>query len=214
MRIAARHAWQQGDLRRACGFWFSQPEAPRTHADQILVAECLADAADARLPQAAAQLAREQPIEAEMVMARWHFASGRIPQAAEHLLAAFHAYRQDPWVYRPLVQRTLPMAIRLAERDPRLGARIFEALSQPFSTRMFDHQRHLTRIQLSRLLGSSRLCAEAFAPLEPYVPWEDHMLTFRYECYQAAKSPLVEQARKDLEEYRRAAPPGMVVASR
>ncbi|HEV2847006.1 MAG TPA: fused MFS/spermidine synthase, partial [Thermoanaerobaculia bacterium] len=214
MRIAARHTAVRGDLRRACGFWFSQPEAPHAHTDQLLVAECLADAADARLPQAAAQLAREQPIEAEMVMARWHLASGRIQEAADHLLAAFQAYRRDPWVYRPLVQRTFPMAIHLAEKDPALGNRVFAALSLPFSTDMFDHQRHLTRVRIARLLSSPRLCAEAFAPLEPHVPWDEQMLTFRYECYQAAKSPLLDRAREALETYREAAPPGMAVASR
>ncbi|HSG38751.1 MAG TPA: fused MFS/spermidine synthase, partial [Thermoanaerobaculia bacterium] len=213
-RIAARHSWVQGDLRRACGFWFSQGETPRSHADRLLTAECLADAADARLPQAAAELAREQPIEAEMVVARWHLASERPREAAEHLMAAFHAYRQDPWVYRPLVQRTLPMAIRLAELDPALGQRIFETLGQPFSTDMFDYPRKMARIRIARALKSPSLCAEAFAPFEPHAPWEEHLLTFRYECYRAAKSPLTRRALRDLETYREAAPPGMALAGR
>ncbi|HEX6900483.1 MAG TPA: fused MFS/spermidine synthase [Thermoanaerobaculia bacterium] len=214
LRIAARHAWVREDFQRACGYWFRQPQPPTAHADVLLVAECLAAAADARLPQAAAWLAREQPIEAQMVLARWHMASGRPREAAESLLTALRGYQNDPWVYRPLVRRTLPMVIDLARWDRAVGLRLFETLSRPFSTDMFHHQRLLNRIWLARELGSPRLCAEALAAFEPHVPWEEQVLTFRYECYQAAKSPLLDRAREDLEAYRAAAPPAMTMASR
>ncbi len=214
LRIAARHAWARGDFQRACGYWFRQPQPPSAHADLLLVAECLAAAADARLPRAAAGLAREQPIEAEMVLARWHLASGRPREASESLLKALRGYQKDPWVYRPLVRRTLPMAVDLARWDRAVGLRIFETLARPFSTDMFHHQRLLSRVWLARELGSPRLCAEALAAFEPHVPWEEQVLTFRYECYQAAKSPLAERARQDLESYRAAAPPVMTMASR
>ncbi len=209
LRIAARHAAARDQLREACGFWLAQPEPPRIHADLLLVAECLADAAHPRLPQAAAWLAREQPIEAEMVLARWHAAAGRPREATGHLTAAFQAYRQDPWVYRPLVRRTLPLAIDLARGDRALGRRLYDGLSRPFSTDMLEQLRRLVRLWVARELGEPRLCAEALASLEPHPPWDEQVLEFRYECYAAAGSPLTDRAWEALEAFRADAPPAL-----
>ncbi|HSG39894.1 MAG TPA: fused MFS/spermidine synthase, partial [Thermoanaerobaculia bacterium] len=209
LRIAARHAAARDQLRQACGHWLRQPEPPRIHTDTLLVAECLAEAGHPRLPQAADWLAGEQPIEADMVRARWHFTAGRLRESTDHLLAAFRAYRQDPWVYRPLVRRTLPLAIEIARRDRAQGARLYDGLAQSFSTDMLEQLRRLVRVWVARELRSPRLCVEAFAPLEPHPPWDERVLAFRYECYRDAKSPLVERAREALETYRSAVPPSL-----
>jgi predicted membrane-bound spermidine synthase len=206
-RIQARQAFMGGAPRDACRLWFEQPEPPQIHMDLLLVSECLASAGDPRAPSYAAQLAREQPIEADLILARWHAAAGRPAEAGERLLAAMEAYRQTPWVYRKLVLRTLPLAIQLSRQDRTLGLRLYDALSRPFSTRMFEQQRLLTRIGVVQALDDRSRCIEALAPFEPHVPWEEPLLTFRYQCYRDRKHPLAERAERDLEDYREAAPP-------
>jgi spermidine synthase len=206
-RLAARRAAILGHGPEACARWFEQPEPPHTHADLLMTGECLADGADPRAPEIAAALAREQPIEAELVMARWHAAAGRPREAGEHLLAAFDAYRKDPWVYRPLVQHTFRLVIPLARGDRSLASRLYAALSQPFAARMFDGQRRVTRIWLTREMGGPSRCAEAIRSLEPHVPWDELFLTYRHECYRQTGSPLAEEARRDMEEFLAATPP-------
>jgi spermidine synthase len=207
LRTAARRAAALGHGAEACARWFEQPEPPRTHADLLLAGECLADGGDPRTPAIAAELAREQPIEADLVRARWLVASGRPQDAGERLLAAFAAYRLDPWVYRPLMDRTFRLVLPLARRDRNLAARLFAALGKPFAVRMFDGQRRLTRVWLTRELGARAGCAEAIAALEPHVPWDELFLADRYECYQQVGSPLAAKAGKDLEDFLAAAPP-------
>ena len=110
-------------------------------------------------------------------------------------------------LYRPLVRRTLPLAIDLARGNRALGARLYDGLSRPFSTDMLEQLRRLVRLWVARELGEPRLCAEALASLEPHPPWDEQVLEFRYECYAAAGSPLAERAREALKAFRAAAPP-------
>ena len=53
-----------------------------------------------------------------------------------------------------------------------LAPRLYAALGQPFSARMFEHERLLSRVWLARGAESPALCAQAIAPLEPHVPWD------------------------------------------
>jgi spermidine synthase len=216
-RLAARLAAILHQGTEACARWFGQPEPPRTHADLLLTGECLADGADPRTPEIAAALAREQPIEADLVLARWHAAARRPREAGERLLAAFQAYRTDPWVYRPLVQRTFRLVVPLARADRSLAPRLYAALGSPFAARMFDGQRRITRIWLTREMAGPSRCAEALAALEPHVPWDESFLTYRYECYRQTGSPLAGRAGRDLEELVAGTPPklaqGLTAAS-
>jgi len=207
LRIAARHAWTRHNLPQACASWFAQPEAPVSHADRLLVAECLADGRDPRAPQYAAQLAGEQPIETDLALATWLANSGRPREAGERLLAALAAYRNDPWVYRPLVRRTLPVAVRLAREDRALAPRLYEAFSHPFAVDMFQQPRLLSRIWITRALDAENLCVDAISPLEPHVPWEGPFLNYRYQCYRRQHNPLAARARRDLETFLADAPP-------
>ena len=207
LRVAARNAWARRALREACGSWFAQPEPPRSHADRLLVAECLAETRDPRAPAAAAALAQDQPIETDLVMAQWLARTGKPAEAGEHLLAAFAAYRKDPWVYRPLMGRALPLVAGLSRRDRALAARLWEALGTPFAAHMYEQQRVLSRLWVARTLDPDRLCAEAIAPMEPHVPWEGPFLSFRWECYRRRGSPLAERARRDLEAFLADSPP-------
>ena len=196
LRIAARRASVRGAIGEACARWAQQPEPPRAHSDLVMIGECMAEAGAPRTPEVAAALAREQPIEAHFVLARWNLALGRTHQAGEHLLSAFHAYRKDPWVDRDLVRHTLPLALQLASQDPALGRRLYAALGQPFAVSMMEERRLLTRLWVTRALGARGLCAEALAPFEPHVRWEEAFLNYRFQCYRQQGHPLADRARR------------------
>jgi hypothetical protein len=200
-RAAARNAWTQGNPTAACQSWLGQAEPPRTHADRLLVAECMAAVRHPAAPQYARQLVQDQPIEADLVLAQWLANVGRTAEAGERLLAGFAGYRRDPWVHRPLMAQSLTLAVELAARDRALAARLWDALGQPFAARMHNQQRVLSRLWVARSLDAPRLCAEALAPMEPHVPWGLAMLSFRSECYSRRKHPLAARARRDLEEF-------------
>lgn len=209
LRIAARQAGVRDAWSEVCARWSEQPEPPRSHADLLLLGECLADTRDPHAPEVAALLAGDQPIESDLILARWHAACGRSAKAAERLLAALSAYRRDPWVYRPLVRRTLPLAASLARGDKALAGRIYDALGHPFAARMFEQQRLVARIWVAQALDTQARCAEAIAPLEPHVPWEEPFLTYRYDCYRGLGLPLAAKARRDLERFRADTPPDL-----
>ena len=207
LRIAARQASVHGQPAQACALWFQQPEPPRSHADLLLIGLCLAGQADPRTPEVAARLAREQPIEADLILALWHTAAVRPREAGERLLAAFQAYRTDPWVYRPLVRHAFSLLLPLARSDRALGRRLAAALERPFATRMFDGLRRANRVSLTQELNLGEQCAGAIAEMEPHVPWDERFLAYRYDCYRLVGSPLAERAGRDLAAFRAALPP-------
>ena len=110
------------------------------------------------------------------------------------------------------MRQTLPLAVRLAQEDRALGHRLWQALGQPFAVRMFEQQRLITRIWVAQALGEPGLCAEAIAPLEPHVPWEEAFLAYRYGCYRSLHHPLTDRAGRDLEAFRADAPPSLAAS--
>lgn len=208
-RVKARQAYLKSALNEACPLWLSQPGAPQSHLDLLLVSECLAGAGDPRLPEAAARVREVVPTEADFLLARWHAAAGRRGEGARHLLAALVAYRTDPWPYSPLVRRTLPLAVRWSREDRKLAAAFYEALSQPFAVRLLEQVRMIDRMEVARALDDERLCAEGLAPLEPNVPWEGRLLAYRLQCYERTGHELLPLARRDLARYLADSPPNL-----
>lgn len=202
-RNTARRAFAEGDGAAACAAWLAQPAAPRAHVDRLLVASCLAAAGDARTPHFAALLAEREPIEADLVLARYHAQRREIAAAGESLLNAIVAYRRDPWVYRPLVEKTLPLVLELGGADRALAERFWQALSLPFAVDMFHAERLLLRFGLVALAEARPgRCAEALAPFEPHPPWEEGLLSLRAGCYRKLGLPLAATAEADLERFR------------
>jgi spermidine synthase len=206
-RVVARNAWAVGNPAAACRSWFGQAEPPRTHADRLLVAECMAASGQPATPEYARQLLQDQPIEADLVLAQWLANTGRTAEAGERLLAGLDGYRRDPWVHQPLANQSLALAVDLARRDHAVAVRLWEALGQPFAARMREQQRVLSRLWVARSLDPARLCAEALAPMEPHVPWGVAVLAFRAECYSRQKHSLAGRARRDLQEFLDNTPP-------
>jgi spermidine synthase len=82
-----------------------------------------------------------------------------------------------------------------------------EALQSPFSVRAFEDERLATRATLTRLLRFDQTCRDAFAPLEPHVPWKKNLLGLRRDCYEATGDRRVTTANRDLTEFLAQEPP-------
>ncbi len=210
LRRLAREAHGRLDLPGACGNWFSQPMPPLSHADLLLVAECLAGAGDARAQEYAGQiLAAGQPVEAELILGIWHHSSGRGAEAGRHLAAAFREAQKDPWPHLGLLERGLRLANRVAHRDVSTAASLEASVARPFAVGMVEHARLRLRFELSDLVG--KRCAEAFEPYEGHLLWEERFLALRVRCYREAGDPRAAEALNDLGEYLAEAPPKLEV---
>jgi hypothetical protein len=104
-------------------------------------------------------------------------------------------------------ERTLRLATEVGAQDPVLAERLFRAAAGPFAAGVAEIPRRLARLGLAQQAGFRKHCVEGFAELEPYVPWQGPVLETRLRCYMDNQSPLVERARRELEQWHAAAPP-------
>jgi spermidine synthase len=204
---ASRHEaltrWANGDVRGALAAWRAQPEAPATLVEVELVAEGLADAGvegdeQARLFEV---IRARWPAEALALSARLHARRGRLAPAAEALAQAFLAYRADPWPAPPLMRRAIALAIELGRADRAIAAQLHEALAEPFAVSLLQEVRLSARVDLALAFDARRKCAAAFAPFEPFVPWQRAFLVRRAACYRAAGDPYAGRAEEDLASF-------------
>lgn len=209
-RVEARWHYRRGELAQAWQAWSRQTSPPLSPLDRLLLLESSAEAGDPAVPRIVpALVAAGQGIDAQGVLARWHYRQGRLDDAVQHLIAAFQAARLDPWPFLPMLARDLLLAEEIAGLEPRLGPDLYRALGQPFAVRMLEEMRWRVRLGIARGTGSTTLCAEALAPFEPHVPWEEPFLRSRLECYRRMGSPYAATAEHDLERFLAAAPPAL-----
>ncbi len=206
-RQLARRAYSVGDLARACSSWLEQTEPPASHFDRLLLAECLATTGDPRAPAAAAALRADQPLEADFALAAWHQTAGRPRQAGRHLLRALRRLQRDPWIYQPLGQRALQLAIPVAQVEPAVGLRLYAELARPLAVGLYGFPRLQMRMEVARAIRRPDLCIETLAAFEPHVPWDQGFLAHRAECYRRRDHPLAPRAERDLQDYLDDAPP-------
>ncbi|MEE8524410.1 MAG: fused MFS/spermidine synthase [Thermoanaerobaculia bacterium] len=214
LRVRARNAFVDGDLARARSYWLAQNEDSPHPIDRMLVAESLAEAADPRsLAYASGLEAAGRRVAAGAVRARFHLRRGELQVAARHLVATFRGARDDPWVFRPVLQRAFGLALELARGDSAISSELFAALAEPFAVRLFDELRLRARLEVAQSTDFEDLCGEALAPFEPHVPWEQGFLTLRHQCYQASGQVLERRARADLDSFLANAPSRLRITS-
>lgn len=201
-------AFQRGDLRRARIEWALAGRVASSPFERLLVAESSAELTDPRVPEMAAELRPQRPIEADAVMARWHLRQRQLDAALRHLSATFEAARQQPYVYRPTLRRALELAVEIGVETPRRreGTRqLFDVLAEPFAAWLLDDTRLRTRVELANQLGGDP-CVEALEAFEPHPPWEDDFLRQRAACYKTHRHSLAESATRDVEAFKSQAP--------
>jgi len=104
-----------------------------------------------------------------------------------------------------LMTRTLNLVLEIAAQDPALGLRLYDVLKTPMASAAIETSRLMLRRHLATL-DLEKLCGEAWAPYEPYPPWQGDALAERLHCYQAAGNPEAAQAQRDLDEFASAEP--------
>ncbi|NBD12110.1 fused MFS/spermidine synthase [Corallococcus silvisoli] len=175
-----------------------QPQGPR---ELYSLARALVMTRHPDAHAAVQSLRARLPVDADMLEALSLESQGQDARAVTLLERAFTALREDPWPVRPLTDAALDMALRVAQRSPELGRRLYTALEQPFAVSAATSLRELTRAQIAVAAGGAELCADGLAPLEPHVPWNHALLLARAECYARRADPRADAAREDLERY-------------
>lgn len=183
-------AWEQSGLT---------PEYP---LELAMVAESLAFRGDGQARELIARLASHWPVEAAAIRARLAFQAGDHRSASEAVKEAFVGMRTVPWVHLHLriMQRTMRMAVELADKDLTLAREIYGLLEAPFAVRILDEFRQLTLLEVGARIDIPH-AVQVLRAFEPHVPWNEKFLRYRKASYEARGELLAAQAEKDLERF-------------
>jgi spermidine synthase len=210
-RALAQRAYVDGELEDALYYWRLSPREPGDLVERAMVAELLANAGEAQALPHLEALRAFQPIEADAILARFHWARDDATNAVTALESAFRAYRADPWPQAPILRRALQLAADVAEASSaELGRRLFTALETRFAASCENGRRLRTRLKIAEALEPApggELTLQALLAFEPHGPWEEEFLQTRSACYTQHSHPLAVRARRELEEFLRQEPP-------
>lgn len=204
-RIQARQAYAAEDLAGSRLAWLQQRARPANPTDRVMLAESLAEAGDPRVFELIEAVHRNEPVDAELIAARYYERSGDVIRSARHLAAGFERARQSPWGSQGLMRRGLHQAWRLAASHPDSVAPLLAALRQPFASAVLEDRRVFAYASIALHQGPPLHCASALAPIEPWVLWDGSFLARRAECYERVAHPLASRARQESARYRTAA---------
>lgn len=205
-RLTALDRWTAADHRSALMHWRAQPQAPRNPVETMVLADALADAADASALALAERLRSIWPSVADGIAGHLYLQQGDAAMAGRAFEASLIGYRSQAWAPPTFMLRVLGLATEAARRSPVLARRLFQVLGLPFAVHMMDEARALTRVTLAGLLPPGPECAEALDYFEPSTPWQEGFLSFRADCYRRTGSVLAATARDELREFRRHSP--------
>ncbi|MSR84129.1 MAG: spermidine synthase [Candidatus Latescibacteria bacterium] len=201
-RLQALAAWQRNQTGAALEWWSKQTDPPVGLFELLIVAAIMAHNQRPEALQYAEQLRVFHPAEADIIVAILRTRQGRHQEAIKALESAFEHYRTDPWLWPPLLEGALALALDLGTQDPLSARRLYEALQAPFAMDFAREERLETLLNLSFRLATPRECVSVLEQLEPYVPWKGKLLEARVRFYRAAAHPNSAKAQRDLEEYR------------
>jgi hypothetical protein len=210
-RAAAMNCYIGGDYTAAYQWWRASGTFTACDLTELaMVADVLANADDPAAPSHIEALRPWRPAEAGLVLARLRLRRGELPAAAAALEGAFEVYRRDPWTWLVLAERSLPLAVRIAEKDPALAERMFAALEAPFSVYCLELPRLETRLDVAHVIEGdapgerTRAAIDAFGR---HVPWTLPTLAARAGSYARLGDPRAEEARRELRAYMHLLPP-------
>lgn len=198
--------YRSNDVHGARAAWAQQPGDPRDLIEVRMLAGIEAESgSDLALPWIE-RIRAHEPGEADAILATLRFRQGRFAEAAEALIASFVRFRADPWPTQAAMQKALAFVEPIAAREPSAARALFDALGEPFVVGALNNPRLIAASELSRRLDFGALCAASTTALEPYPPWNEYYLTLRRDCYEAARHPRLDTARRELAEFLRHEP--------
>jgi hypothetical protein len=199
-RIRACNRFLAADHAGVIEEWSQQSRPPRYRFELMMLSEALAEAGDDGCLPLIESLSVLSPVDADTVLARYHFRNGQAGAAVQALEQALVRLRTDPWAEMLVIERGLGLAGEIAEARPDLRARLCELLEAPFSVRILNAARLDALLQIAKELGPRR-AAPVVRQFEPNVPWRAAFLAYRADCYRQVNDPLAEQAERQLVEF-------------
>lgn len=201
LRMQARLLNREGQLLEGLATWQKQPQPPVSPTERMVVGEGLAERADDAALEVVAGLPSELKPEMLAVEARLLLRKGDVAGAARSLETLILTLREQPWGETRFIQRALRLSNEVATADRAAGLRIFDLLQTPFAVYAADYARAMLSIELLDAVGFEGRCQQAFAVLEPHVPFEEYLLKKRAQCYQKTGDPKLGLAIKEWERY-------------
>jgi spermidine synthase len=200
LRAEALMRWILHDAVGVVATWTAQPRPPAHLVELEALGESFAEMSDPAAAVLAERVRATEPAEADAILARLHYRSGRLAESADALASALDRYHDDPWPDADLMRRALVDLVPRLSQDRRVAERFHALLARPFALRMLEADRLRIRLALAAQIDFARLCVQALAPYEPDVPWNDS-LALRARCYAEAKHPLAALAQQQLEAF-------------
>jgi spermidine synthase len=211
-RSRAMKAWLRGDLGLVTELWHVQKKAPDNVIERMVLGDGYASLGDDRALPLAASLMPLAPVDAKIILARYHYAKSDWARAWQLLDEALALFERDPWGQILLVERAITLALHIAEvdaaivepRDPVRQARIeaiYERLSRPLVLHVHDDLRRETALDVAMLLKDGPRCAASVAAFGRYFPWQRTALEQRMKCYGLAKSSAAPYAIGEWERF-------------
>jgi spermidine synthase len=189
-----------------------EPYEPRDLLELEMFATSYASAGDARAEPYIDRIRAYDICEADAMLGQLRARQGRPEEAADALVAAFTAYREDPWPLTWLMRSACQTASLLAEQDTKgdVSRRLYDVLEQPFCMYLANDARRDARYDIAKRLDRTHftdLTRVAIRDFEPNVPWNEEFLTTRANCYATVGDPLAILARREADEFLANEPP-------
>jgi hypothetical protein len=162
---------------------------------------CAAELGDAEVGNKVAELESVWPVEAAAI--RTVSASRRSPDEGDRAYEHLHELMMTtPWYVSPMIERALAVEYASALAEPARARWLYEVLAKPYCGHRLEGERKGQRFRLAKLLGPQNI-AEALAPYEPYVPWDEQVLTTRAEAYSELGHPMAKRAAAEWKQFQR-----------
>ncbi|PYQ30807.1 MAG: spermidine synthase [Acidobacteria bacterium] len=144
------------------------------------------------------------PAHADAIIGELRFFEGRADEAASYIARAFDTWHHQPWGQPEVLGTTIERAIEIARTNPDRAHLFYQALSTPFSAKLYEDLRRAALIQLATVFdGCGSTTIAALRAVEPHPYWTRDHLRIRATCYErAGLTALAERAWDDLERYR------------
>lgn len=195
----------EGNQPAAAGqLWLKSRPEPLNPADVVTFAEALADAGSDEALPFIEKLRATQPGEAFTIEALLRLRQHRAAESAAALLAAFVAYRTDPWPLPRVQVRALELATDLAPHSPESIRPFYTALAaQHLPGYLAEVARRETLVRLTMQLwqNGEKDPGNGYALFEPWPTWSRESLKNRYIFYKATGRGDATRARSELEKF-------------
>ncbi|MBW2453953.1 MAG: fused MFS/spermidine synthase [Deltaproteobacteria bacterium] len=198
-RLRAQKAWRRDQYKTVVREWKAQKRPPHNAVELLVLADAYAVTGDTVAAEPLIEkLAWRQPIEADVVRARLHWASHESAEAWPFLLRAFAAYRTNPWPNSHLMAAGMQLVFEIARQDETRHAAAEGLLKSELAVHNLDYLRVDLLLDLGIRTADARLCSEALVAFGPHLPWDKSFLERRVWCYTFGPHPELTAAEADL----------------